>query len=101
MRMRKKPFGLPFGRRLSYVWPRGGLRIIMGLFDKLFGSYSDRELKRIYPIADKIEALEPDFQKLSDAELRGKTDEFKQRIAEGESLDDILPEAFAAVREAS
>ena len=73
----------------------------MGLFDKLFGSYSDRELKRIYPIADKIEALEPDFQKLSDAELRGKTDEFKQRIADGESLDDILPEAFAAVREAS
>ena len=73
----------------------------MGLFDKLFGSYSDRELKRIYPIADKIEKLEPEFQKLSDAELRAKTDEFKNRLDNGESLDDILPEAFAAVREAS
>ena len=73
----------------------------MGLFDKIFGSYSDRELKRIYPIADRIEALEPEFQKLSDAELRAKTDEFKKRLAGGESLDEILPEAFAAVREAS
>ena len=73
----------------------------MGLFDKIFGSYSDRELKRIYPIADRIEALEPEFQKLSDAELRAKTDEFKKRLADGESLDDLLPEAFAAVREAS
>ncbi len=73
----------------------------MGLFDKIFGSYSDRELKRIYPIADKIETLEPEFQKLSDAELRAKTDEFKNRLAGGESLDDLLPEAFAAVREAS
>ena len=73
----------------------------MGLFDKIFGSYSDRELKRIYPIADRIEALEPEFQKLSDAELRAKTDEFKKRIAGGESLDELLPEAFAAVREAS
>ena len=73
----------------------------MGLFDKIFGSYSDRELKRIYPIADKIETLEPEFQKLSDTELRAKTDEFKNRLAGGESLDDLLPEAFAAVREAS
>ena len=73
----------------------------MGLFDKIFGSYSDRELKRIYPIADRIEALEPEFQKLSDAELRAKTDEFKKRLAGGESLDELLPEAFAAVREAS
>ena len=73
----------------------------MGFFTKLFGSYSDRELKRIYPIADKIEKLEPSMQKLSDAELRAKTEEFKDRLANGASLDDILPEAFAAVREAA
>jgi len=73
----------------------------MGLFDKLFGSYSDRELKRIYPIVDKIEKLEPAYQKLSDTELKAKTEEFKNRLDNGESLDDILPEAFAAVREAS
>ncbi len=73
----------------------------MGFFQKLFGSYSDRELKRIYPIADKIEKLEPKMQALSDSELRGMTEEFKHRLATGESLDDILPEAFAAVREAS
>ncbi len=73
----------------------------MGFFQKLFGSYSDRELKRIYPIADKIEKLEPQMQALSDADLRAKTEEFKDRLANGESLDDILPEAFAAVREAS
>ena len=73
----------------------------MGLFNKLFGSYSDRELKRVFPIADKIEKLEPEFQKLTDAELRAKTDEFRDRLDKGETLDDILPEAFAAVREAS
>ena len=73
----------------------------MGLFTKLFGSYSDRELKKIYPIADAIEALEPQIEKLSDGELRAKTDEFKQRLAAGETLDDILPEAFAVVREAA
>ena len=73
----------------------------MGLFDKLFGSYSDRELKRIYPIADKIEKLEPEFAALSDAELKAKTDEFKARYNDGETLDDLLPEAFAAVREAA
>ena len=65
----------------------------MGLFDRLFGSYSDRELKRIYPIVDKIEKREPEMQALSDAQLRAKTAEFKARLAEGESLDDILPEA--------
>ena len=74
---------------------------IMGLFSKLFGSYSDRELKKIYPIADKIEKLEPQMQKLSDQELKDKTPEFKERLSKGETLDDILPEAFAAVREAA
>ena len=73
----------------------------MGLFTKLFGSYSDRELKRIYPIADAIEKLEPEYEAMSDAELRAKTDEFKARLAEGETLDDILPEAFATAREAA
>ncbi len=74
---------------------------IMGLFDKLFGNHTDKELKRIYPIVDKIEALEPQMQALTDAELRAKTDEFKERYANGEELDDLLPEAFAAVREAA
>ncbi len=73
----------------------------MGLFDKLFGSYSERELKRITPIANAVEALSADMAKLSDAELRAKTDEFKQRIAAGETLDDLLPEAYAVMREAS
>ena len=75
--------------------------MIMGFITKLFGTYSDRELKQIYLIVDKIEALEPQFQALSDQELAGKTAEFKERLAGGETLDDILPEAFAAVREAS
>ena len=73
----------------------------MGFIDKLFGSYSDRELKRVRPIADKVLALEGDMEKLSDAELRNKTDEFKSRLAEGQTLDDLLPEAFAVMREAS
>ncbi|MCI6486473.1 MAG: preprotein translocase subunit SecA [Clostridiales bacterium] len=73
----------------------------MGFLDKLFGSYSDRELKKINPIADAIEKLDAAYSKLSDAELRAKTDAFRQRLAGGETLDDILPEAFAAVREAS
>lgn len=73
----------------------------MGLFSKIFGSYNDRELKRVYPIADKVEALDAEYSRLSDAELKAKTDEFKQRLAEGETTDDILPEAFAAAREAA
>ena len=73
----------------------------MGLFNKLFGSYSDRELKRIYPIADKIEKLEPSYAALSDEQLRAKTGEFKARLQQGEDLDDLLPDAFAAVREAA
>ena len=73
----------------------------MSFLGKLFGSHTDRELKRIYPIVDKIEALEPQFQALSDEELRAKTEEFKQRYQDGEDLDALLPEAFAAVREAA
>ena len=73
----------------------------MSFLGKLFGSHTDRELKKIYPIVDKIEALEPQYQALSDDELRAKTNEFKKRYSEGEDLDDLLPEAFAAVREAS
>ena len=72
----------------------------MGLFD-FFGNYSKKELKKIDPLIKKINALEADFQKLSDAELRNKTVEFKKRYAEGESLDSLLPEAFATVREAA
>ena len=73
----------------------------MGFLQKLFGSHSDHELKRIYPIADKIEALEPQMQALSDEQLRAKTDEFKARYQSGEDLDSILPEAFAVAREAA
>ncbi|NLX63370.1 MAG: preprotein translocase subunit SecA [Clostridiaceae bacterium] len=73
----------------------------MGILEKIFGSYAEKELKRIQPIVDQIEALEPDMKKLTDAQLRGKTQEFKNRLANGETLDDILPEAFAVVREAS
>ena len=73
----------------------------MSLADKIFGTHSERELKRIYPIADKIEALRPAMQALSDEELKAKTPEFKKRLAEGETLDDLLPEAFAVVREAA
>ncbi len=72
----------------------------MGLADKIFGTHSQRELKRVKPIVDKIEALRPTMQALSDEELRGKTEEYKKRYANGESLDDLLPEAFATVREA-
>ena len=73
----------------------------MGLIQKIFGTYSQRELKSIYPIADKIEALEGEYRQLTDEQLQAKTPEFKQRLQQGETLDDILPEAFAAVREAA
>ena len=73
----------------------------MGLMTKLFGTYSERELKSIYPIVDKIEAMADEYRALTDEELRAKTPEFKARLANGETLDDILPEAFAAVREAA
>ena len=73
----------------------------MGLFNKIFGSYSEKEVKRIKPTIDKINSLEPEIEKLSDAELIGKTEYFKQELQNGKTLDDILPEAFAVVREAS
>ena len=69
--------------------------------NKIFGSYNDRELKRIEPLVDKIEDLDKDMAKLSDEELKSKTVEFKERLNNGETLDDILPEAYAVVREAS
>ena len=72
----------------------------MKIFDKVFGTHSERELKRIAPLVDKIENLRPAMQALSDDELRGKTKEFKERLGAGETLDDLLPEAFAVVREA-
>ena len=71
----------------------------MGIIEKIFGTHSENELKRIYPIVDRIEALGPEMEALSDEELRGKTREFKKRLEDGETLDDILPEAYAVVRE--
>ena len=73
----------------------------MGLISKIFGTYSERELKSIYPIVDKIEALEEEYRGMTDAQLQAKTPEFKERLQNGETLDDILPEAFATAREAS
>ena len=73
----------------------------MGLITKLFGTYSERELKSIWPIVHKIEDMEAEYKALTDAQLQAKTPEFKERLANGETLDDILPEAFATVREAA
>ncbi len=73
----------------------------MSVFTKIFGTHSEREVKRIIPIVDKIEALAPEFEKLTDVQLQAKTPEFKERLANGETLDDILPEAYATVREAA
>ncbi len=73
---------------------------IMSFFEKLFGSFSDKELKRINPLKDKVLALEPEMQKLTDEQLQAKTTEFKTRLEKGETLDDLLPEAFAVCREA-
>ena len=73
----------------------------MGILDKLFGTRSEREVKRLLPTVDKIEALSDEYAALSDEALRAKTEEFKARYQSGETLDDLLPEAFAAVREAS
>ena len=73
----------------------------MGLLDKLFGTHSEREIKRLTPLVDKVMNLEPAFKQLSDEALRAKTQEFQARLAAGETLDDLLPEAFAAVREAA
>ena len=73
----------------------------MNIFDKIFGTYSERELKKVEPIAKKVMDLEPEIEKLSDAELKAKTPEFKKRYQDGETLDELLPEAFAVMREAS
>lgn len=73
----------------------------MGFFEKIFGSYSEKEIKRITPIVKKIEDLAPQYENLTDEELRGKTQEFKNRLEKGETLDDLLPEAYAVVREAA
>ena len=75
--------------------------LAMGLISKIFGTYSEREVKRVQPLVDKINSLEPEISALSDNDLKGKTNEFKQRLEKGETLDDLLPEAFAVVREAS
>ena len=72
-----------------------------GFLDKIFGTYSQRELKKIQPIVDKVLSYEEEYKKLSDSELKAKTDEFKKRLNNGETTDDLLPEAFAVVREAS
>ena len=73
----------------------------MGLFDKIFGNYSEKEVKKIRPIVDKINSLEDEISKLSDEKLKEKTNYFKEELSKGKTLDDILPEAFAVVREAS
>ena len=73
----------------------------MSFLDKIFGSYSDRELKKIKPVVDKILAMEGEYAALTDEQLKAKTPEFRERLAAGETLDDLLPEAFAAVREAA
>ena len=73
----------------------------MSIVDKIFGTHSERELKRIMPIVDRIESLKPQMEALSDDELRDNTRKFKERLEQGETLDDILPEAYATVREAS
>ena len=77
------------------------INLMANFFTKLFGTHSSHELKKIYPIADKVDALEEQYKKLTDAELRAKTDEFKARYQNGETLDDLLPEAFATCREAA
>ena len=73
----------------------------MGLFTKIFGTRSQREIRQIQPTVDKILGMEETYKHLSEAELKGKTVAFKDRLAKGESLDDLLPEAFATVREAA
>ena len=73
----------------------------MGLLEKVFGTHSEHELKRVRPIVAKINSLRPQMQALSDEQLRGKTAEFKERLSNGETLDDLLAEAYAVVREAA
>ena len=71
------------------------------IVDKIFGTHSERELKRIMPLVDKVESLKPTFEAMSDSELADMTRKYKERLASGETLDDLLPEAFATVREAA
>ncbi len=98
---RLNPSGKSVKMLFGLIWADGYFGgSTMKLKDKLFGTHSTRELKRITPLVDKIEALRPAMQELSDEELKGKTAEYKKRLAEGETLDDLLPEAFATVREA-
>jgi len=73
----------------------------MAFLEKIFGNYSEKEIKRMVPLIDRIEAIEPDMKRLTEGELRGKTDEFRRRLGDGQTLDDILPEAYAALREAT
>lgn len=75
--------------------------MIVKIIDKIIGTHSEREIKRIKPLVDKIESLRPEMLELSDEQLRDKTAEFKRRLQEGSTLDDLLPEAYAAVREAT
>ena len=89
-------------RPMDILLPKGcGNEEKMSVIEKIFGTHSSRELKRIEPLVDKIEALRPTMQALSDEELRGKTEEYKKRLTNGETLDDLLPEAYATVREAA
>ena len=89
-------------RPMDILLPKGcGNEEKMSVIEKIFGTHSSRELKRIEPLVDKIEALRPTMQALSDEELRGKTEEYKKRLTEGETLEDLLPEAYATVREAA
>ena len=89
-------------RPMDILLPKGcGNEEKMSVIEKIFGTHSSRELKRIEPLVDKIEALRPTMQALSDEELRGKTEEYKKRLTEGKTLDDLLPEAYATVREAA
>ena len=73
----------------------------MSIFNKIFKSYSEKEVKRVMPIVEKINSLEPQIKELTDEQLKNKTNEFKEQLKQGKTLDDILPEAFAVVREAS
>ena len=103
MRVLEGPAKYKIPRCFRKMWKTSGrkVHIVMSLFTKIFGTPSQRELKSIYPIADKVDALEESYKTLTDAQLQAKTPELKQRLANGETLDDILPEAFAACREAA
>ncbi len=98
--MIRRGFSLREGRRANPIFQMEN-RFPMSIFTKIFGTHSDHELKRIMPIVDRIESLRPQMMELPDEALRAKTDEFRQRLSAGETLDDILPEAYAVNREAA